>query len=256
MVPYDQMPELDRWALSRLNALVERCINAYEKYEFFGVTAAVHSFCVVDMSNFYLDVIKDRLYCDAENSLSRRSAQTAIYLILDHVMRLLAPLLAFTSNEVWQDMPHDKSADKRHVMLNDMPRVEEAWKLSESESVRWANLMALRDDVNKALELARADKIVGKPLDAKVTLYVADEARAAWGTVKDADLAALCIVSELEVSDTPVEGWAGTEMPGVTVKVEASELAKCLRCWTHDAGVGSGPEHPELCPRCAAAIRA
>ena len=116
--------------------------------------------------------------------------------------------------------------------------------------------MALRDDVNKALELARAERIVGKPLDAKVTLYVADEAKAAWETVKDADLAALCIVSELEVSDTPVEGWAGTEMPGVTVKVEASELAKCLRCWTHDAGVGSDPEHPELCPRCAAAIRA
>ena len=256
MVAYEDMPELDRWALSRLNALVERCINSYEKYEFFGVTAAVHSFCVVDMSNFYLDVIKDRLYCDAENSLSRRSAQTAIYIILDHLMRLLAPLLAFTSNEVWQDMPHDSSADKRHVMLNDMPKVEEAWKLNAEESVRWANLMALRDDVNKALELARAEKIVGKPLDAKVTLYVADEAKAAWETVKDADLAALCIVSELEVSDSPVEGWAGTEMPGVTVKVEASELAKCLRCWTHDAGVGSDPEHPELCPRCAAAIRA
>ena len=134
--------------------------------------------------------------------------------------------------------------------------LEEAWKLNAEESVRWANLMALRDDVNKALELARAEKIVGKPLDAKVTLYVADEAKAAWETVKDADLAALCIVSELEVSDSPVEGWAGTEMPGVTVKVEASELAKCLRCWTHDAGVGSDPEHPELCPRCAAAIRA
>src|SRR5699024_2395502 len=109
---------------------------------------------------------------------------------------------------------------------NDMPKVEEAWKLNAEESVRWANLMALRDDVNKALELARAEKIVGKPLDAKVTLYVADEAKAAWETVKDADLAALCIVSELEVSDSPVEGWAGTEMPGVTVKVEASELAK------------------------------
>ena len=171
-------------------------------------------------------------------------------------MRLLAPLLSFTANEVWLDMPHGSDADARNVMLNDMPKVEEAWKLSEAESVRWANLMALRDDVNKALELARAEKIVGKPLDAKVTIYVADEARAAWETVKDADLAQLCIVSELEVSDAPVEGWAGTELPGITVKVEASELAKCLRCWTHDAGVGSDPEHPELCPRCAAAIRA
>ena len=256
MVAYEQLTELDRWALSRLNALVERCINSYEKYEFFGVTSAIHSFCVVDMSNFYLDVIKDRLYCDAQYSLSRRSAQTAIYIILDHLMRLLAPLLSFTANEVWLDMPHGSDADARNVMLNDMPKVEEAWKLSETESVRWANLMALRDDVNKALELARAEKIVGKPLDAKVTIYVADEARAAWETVKDADLAQLCIVSELEVSDAPVEGWAGTELPGITVKVEASELAKCLRCWTHDAGVGSDAEHPELCPRCAAAVRA
>ena len=126
MVPVSEMPELDRWALSRLNALVEKCLNAYEKYEFFAVTAAVHSFCVVDMSNFYLDVIKDRLYCDAKDSLSRRSAQTAIYVILDHLMRLLAPLLAFTSNEVWQAMPHGKDADARHVMLNDMPAVDEA----------------------------------------------------------------------------------------------------------------------------------
>ena len=250
------MPELDRWALSRLNALVAKCLNAYEKYEFFAVTAAVHAFCVVDMSNFYLDVIKDRLYCDAKDSLSRRSAQTAIYTILDHLMRLLAPLLAFTSNEVWQAMPHGEGADKRHVMLNDMPKPDGSLALSEDEAVRWANLMALRDDVNKALELARAEKIVGKPLDAKVTLYVADEAKAAWDTVKDADLAGLCIVSELCVSESPVEGWACTEMPGVTVKVEASTLPKCPRCWTHSAGIGSDAEHPELCPRCAAALRA
>ena len=256
MVPVSEMPELDRWALSRLNALVEKCLNAYEKYEFFAVTAAVHNFCVVDMSNFYLDVIKDRLYCDAKDSLSRRSAQTAIYAILDRLMRLLAPLLAFTSNEVWQAMPHGKGADARHVMLNDMPAVEEDLKLSEDERVRWANLMALRDDVNKALELARAEKVVGKPLDAKVTVFVADEAKAAWETVKDADLAALCIVSEFELSDSPVEGWAGTELPGVTVKVEASALPKCPRCWTHSAGIGSDAEHPELCPRCAAAVRA
>ena len=171
-------------------------------------------------------------------------------------MRLLAPLLAFTSNEVWQAMPHGKGADARHVMLNDMPAVEEDLKLSEDERVRWANLMALRDDVNKALELARAEKVVGKPLDAKVTVFVADEAKAAWETVKDADLAALCIVSEFELSDSPVEGWAGTELPGVTVKVEASQLPKCPRCWTHSAGIGSDAEHPELCPRCAAAVRA
>ena len=170
-------------------------------------------------------------------------------------MRLLAPLLAFTANEVWQDMPHGEGADARHVMLNDMPRPDDALRLSEDEALRWANLLSLRDDVNKALELARAEKIVGKPLDAKVTLHIAEEARAAWETVKDADLAALCIVSELAVSDEPGEGWAGTEMPGVTVRVEASALPKCPRCWTHSAGIGADAEHPELCPRCAAAVK-
>ena len=254
MVPVEQMPELDRWALSRLNALVERCINAYEKYEFFGVTAAVHSFCVVDMSNFYLDVIKDRLYCDGAESLSRRSAQTTIYMILDAMMRLLAPLLAFTSNEVWQDMPHSDKEDARHVMLNDMPRPDAALKLSPEAELRWANLLRLRDDVNKALELARAEKTVGKPLDAKVTLHIGEDAAALWKSVEGADLAQLCIVSELEVSDTPVEGWAGEAVPGLTVKVEASSLPKCPRCWTHSAGIGSDEKHPELCPRCAAAI--
>ena len=254
MVPVEQMPELDRWALSRLNALVERCINAYEKYEFFGVTAAVHSFCVVDMSNFYLDVIKDRLYCDGAESLSRRSAQTTIYMILDAMMRLLAPLLAFTSNEVWQDMPHSDKEDARHVMLNDMPRPDAALKLSPEAELRWSNLLRLRDDVNKALELARAEKTVGKPLDAKVTLHIGEDAAALWKSVEGADLAQLCIVSELEVSDTPVEGWAGEAVPGLTVKVEASSLPKCPRCWTHSAGIGSDEKHPELCPRCAAAI--
>ena len=253
-VPVDQMPELDRWALSRLNALVERCINAYEKYEFFGVTAAIHSFCVVDMSNFYLDVIKDRLYCDGADSLSRRSAQTTIYMILDAMMRLLAPLLAFTSNEVWQDMPHSDKEDARHVMLNDMPKPDAALKLSPEAELRWSNLLRIRDDVNKALELARAEKIVGKPLDAKVTIHVGEDAKAAWASVQGVDLAQLCIVSELEVSDAPIEGWAGESVPGLTIKVEASTLPKCPRCWTHSAGIGSDEKHPELCPRCAKAV--
>ena len=253
-VAYEDMPELDRWALSRLNALVEKCINAYEKYEFFGVTAAVHSFCVVDMSNFYLDVIKDRLYCDGAESLSRRSAQTTIYMILDAMMRLLAPLLSFTSNEVWKDMPHGKGADARHVMLNDMPKADDKYRLSAEQELRWSNLLRIRDDVNKALELARAEKTVGKPLDAKVTLYVGEDAKAVWESVKGADLAQLCIVSELEVSDEPVEGWAGESVQGLTVKVEASALPKCPRCWTHSAGIGTDEKHPELCPRCAKAI--
>ena len=255
LLPYDEMPELDKWALSRLNVLVEKCRAAYDKYEFHAVTYAIHNFCVVEMSSFYLDVIKDRLYCDGDDSISRRSAQTAIYRILDAVVRLLAPVLSFTANEIWLEMPHAEADDARHVMLNDMPEFCEGLCLSSEDEQRWANLMALRDDVNKALELARAEKVVGKPLDARATIYVDETARAAWDTVKDAPLAQLCIVSELSAVMGEGEGWSGESMPGITVKIEASELPKCLRCWTHDAGIGSDAEHPELCPRCAAAIK-
>ena len=139
-------------------------------------------------------------------------------------------------------------------MLNDMPKPNDAMKLSAEEELRWSNLLRIRDDVNKALELARAEKTVGKPLDAKVTLYVGEDAKAAWESVKGANLAELCIVSELEVSETPVEGWAGESVQGLTVKVEASTLPKCPRCWTHSAGIGTDEKHPELCPRCAKAV--
>jgi isoleucyl-tRNA synthetase len=254
LVAFPEMNDLDKWALDRLGRLIDRCIAAYEKYEFFVVTNAVHNFCVVDLSNFYLDVIKDRLYCDGRDSLSRRSAQTAIYLILDAMVRLLAPLLSFTANEIWLAMPHDKAKRPEHAMLNDMPAADPAWRLSADAEARWQLILALRDDVNKALELARADKTVGKPLDAKVTLFVSDTARAAFDQIRDADLAALCIVSEF----TPVygegDGWTGEAFPGVTIKIETSALPKCPRCWTHSATVGENPEHPELCARCAAAL--
>ncbi len=255
LLPYDEMPALDKWALSRLNTLVEKCRAAYDKYEFHAVTYAIHNFCVVEMSSFYLDVIKDRLYCDGRDSVSRRSAQTAIYLILDGVVRLLAPVLSFTSNEIWLEMPHGKADDARHVMLNDIPDFRDDLCLSAEAELRWTNLMALRDDVNKALELARAEKVIGKPLDAKATIYVSETARAAWDTVKDAALAQLCIVSELSAVMGEGDGWSGESMPGIKVKIEASELPKCPRCWTHDAGIGSDAEHPELCPRCADAIK-
>lgn len=254
LVDYKEMADLDKWALDRLGRLIDRCIAAFEKYEFFNVTSAVHNFCVVELSNFYLDVIKDRLYCDGAESLSRRSAQTTIYLILDAMVRLLAPLLSFTANEIWLSMPHDKEKGALHVMLNDMPKAEPAWKLSADEVARWQLVLDLRADVNKALELARADKTVGKPLDAKVTLFVSDEAKAACDQIRGADLASLCIVSELETVYGSGDGWQGENFPGVTVKVEPSTLPKCPRCWTHSASVGSDPAHPNLCARCAAAI--
>jgi isoleucyl-tRNA synthetase len=252
-VACEDMPALDRWALSRLEALKEKCMAAYERYDFHTVTYAVHNFCVVEMSNFYLDVIKDRLYCDGKDSLSRRSAQTAMYEILDVMARLLAPVLAFTANEIWLAMPHGRDADPTHVCLNDMRARHPERVLGAEEETRWASILRLRDDVNKALELARAEKLVGKPLDAKITLYFAPGTAS---PIPDGELASLCIVSELVTATGEGEGFRGESFPGVTVKVDSSELSKCSRCWTHSDSVGRDDGHPGLCARCAAVVTA
>ena len=251
----DLLP-LDRWAVVRLNELVRKCIDAYEAYDFYIATQAVHKFCVVDMSNFYLDIIKDRLYCDGTNSLSRRSAQTAIYRILSAITRLLAPVLAFTTYEIWDAMPHDSTANAEHVMFNDMPVYDETLVFTEEEQAYWEQCIALRNDVNKALELARTEKKVGKPLDAKLTLFVSDSAKETFARIKDVNFNQLCIVSETDVVEGEGEGYQGEQFAGLTVKVEPSTAPKCPRCWMHSATVGTDSEEPELCARCAADIKA
>lgn len=248
---FEDMEEIDRWALSKLNELVVRCRDAYEKFEFYNVIHAVHKFCVVDMSSFYLDIIKDRLYCEKRDGALRLSAQTAMYVILDGMTRLIAPILAFTSNEIWLSMPHSGNSDPRHVMYNDMPQESPAYHLSQSDSKRWELLIALRDDVNKALELARGEKTIGKPLDAHIVLYVSNEAKSAYELLSDMPLPTLFIVSEVETVFGDGEGYKGEEFPGITVKVVPSEAPKCVRCWTHSDTVGQNDLHPELCSRCA-----
>ena len=254
LTSFEDMLPIDKWALARLNNLVERCRASYDKFEFYAVIHAIHKFCVVDMSNFYLDIIKDRLYCESSNGHERRSGQSAIYIILDSMVRLIAPLLAFTSNEIWLSMPHHASANPAHIMYNDIPGVNNEWKLSDDQEAYWERSLALRDDVNKALEFARAEKLVGKSLDAKITLYVSDLAKAAFDKISGQDFASMMIVSELEVQMGEGEGYTGEAFPGVTVKVEPSTYEKCVRCWTHSSSVGENPVHPELCSRCAEAI--
>ncbi len=251
---FEELMPLDQWALARLDELTARCRKAYDEYEFHVAMHAVHRFCTVDMSSFYLDIIKDRLYCERRDSDARRSGQTAIYRVLDTLVRLIAPVLAFTANEIWQVMPHAAGDDPEHVMLNDIYPVQ-GWKLSEAEEARWEKLLRLRDDVNKALELARADKRIGKPLDAEVTLFVEPEAQAEFAEVAGEDLKTLFIVSDVKVVSGSGDGYDGEEFAGITVAVEPSTAPKCVRCWQHDVRVGEDPEHPELCPRCLRAIR-
>ena len=252
MVSVDEMLELDRWAMMKLNQLIAKVIKGYDDYEFHVVLHAIHNFCVVDMSNFYLDVIKDRLYCD--DGLKRRSAQTAIYKILDALVRMLAPILCFTADEIWKAMPHCDDADLRNVALNDMPIMDEAYAFDEASAEKWNRVIAFRDDVNKALEGARNAKVIGKPLEAWVTIYANDQAAELLSAWNADDLAALCIVSKLRVIKGDGEGVTGESFEGIKIAVERASGEKCERCWMYVDSVGSDEKHPTLCGRCASVV--
>lgn len=189
-VDYTALTPLDQWALARYNELIRTVRAAYDRYEFHGVYRAIYNFCVVDMSNFYLDIIKDRLYCG--DDADRAAAQTALYQILDGMTRMLAPMLAFTSEEIWAAMPHAKADEASCVLLNDIPDYNEKLCLSPELSAQWDKVIALRTDVNKALEAARGQKLVGKSLDAEVTLYLTAEGKEAFDAMGQHDLAAVC----------------------------------------------------------------
>ena len=233
------MPELDRWLLTKLGELMDKVAEAYNNYEFHVITHVVNDFCVTTLSSFYMDIVKDRLYCDAADSASRRSAQTALYLTLDTLTKLFAPILAFTCDEIWLAMPHRKDDDARNVVLNTMNKPFTAYHLDEEAMAKWDKLITVRDAVNGALEQARADKKIGKALEAKVTLTVPAE-DAFLGEMPQEQLADLLIVSNISVT-------VGTEL---SVSVEDAPGTKCPRCWKHSESADA----EGLCPRCAAVM--
>ena len=260
LTPPAEMEELDRWAVTRLNALMEKCAKAYDDYEFLVVTHAVNDFCVVDMSNFYLDIIKDRLYCEEKDGAKRRSAQTALFLILDTMTKIMAPILAFTSDEIWLSMPHRSSDDARNVVFNDMNQPFTDYALDDKAMEKWSTVEKLRDDVNAVLEAARAEKKIGKALEAHVALHAGDDAAsAALVQVMGLNLAELFIVSDCQVSNGSPDAAStvgkGTNFPGLTVEVSEAKGEKCARCWMHSPTVGADADHPTLCARCAAVVR-
>ena len=255
LVKPEELLPLDRWAITRLNQLTATALKAYDNYEFHVISHAINDFCVVDLSSFYLDIIKDRLYCDGEASLSRRSAQTALYLILDTMTRLFAPILAFTCDEIWQAMPHRKEDDVRNILLNTFNPAFAEYALRPEEMDKWAALEQLRDGVNAALEAARAAKKIGKALEAHVMLAADDTGRAALEAIRKdfGDQGAdLFIVSDVEVTEDAAVFAAAAETPVAGVRVAVSEArgVKCPRCWKHTAS----QREDGLCARCAAVI--
>lgn len=250
-VAYADMEELDRWALLRMEQVKETVLKAYDDYEFHVMYHAVHNFCTVDLSAIYLDILKDRLYTEKADSKLRRSAQTAMYEILTTLVRLVAPVLCFTSEEVWQALPN-KEEREWSVHMSDMPKVNEAY-LDKALDEKWKKRLAVRSVAMKALEEARQAKVIGHPLDAEVTVYAGGEA---YDIVKamEKELADFLLVSQTHIvsgtAEAP-ENAASNEEGTVKASVAVCTLAKCERCWKRSADVDADPKHPGVCARCA-----
>ena len=256
LVKPEDMLELDKWAMTKLNKLIEKAAAAYDDYEFHVVSHLINDFCVVELSNFYLDIIKDRLYCEERDGLKRRSAQTALYLILDTMTKMFAPILAFTCDEIWLAMPHRDGDDVRNVVLNEMNKPFTEYALDDDEMAKWDALISVRNDVNGVLEAARGAKRIGKPLEASVTLHAKGASRQTVERISDMNLSELFIVSECLISDEDEHDpeavvGDGSYNSGLTVSVKEAPGTKCPRCWMH-----STKADPEtgLCPRCAAVV--
>ena len=243
LVKPEEMLELDRWAVTKLNALIEKCFAAYDEYEFHTVSHAINDFCVVELSSFYLDIIKDRLYCEETDGLKRRSAQTALWMILDTMTKLFSPILAFTCDEIWQAMPHRAEDDSRNVVLNDMNKPFAEYALDDAAMAKWSRIIAVRNAVNGALEAARAEKKIGKALEADIYLTVTAE-DAFLKEMDGVELADIMITSGVVVT-------VGDELK---VDVVAAKGEKCERCWKVLSSVGTVAEHPTVCKRCAAVV--
>ncbi len=251
-VALDKLLPIDRWALNKLDELSKHVCEGYDSFEFHQAYHAIHNFCVVDMSNFYLDVLKDRLYIQKKDSESRRAAQTTMYIILDAMTRLVSPILAYTSDEIWQAMPHEASVDKECVVFNEMPKPTGVNADAEFTAT-WDRIHEIRDVVKKALEIARTNKVIGASLDSKLELYCEGELYDFVKSVEN-ELAAVFIVSQVEIHKDGKGEYTGEELPELSVTVLHADGDKCPRCWTFSNTVGSNAAHSEVCARCAEAL--
>ncbi|HEU0265910.1 MAG TPA: class I tRNA ligase family protein, partial [Geobacterales bacterium] len=250
-VPFAEMPEIDRWALHQLELLKERVQKSYDDSEFHLFYHAVNGFCTVEMSAFYLDILKDRLYTSRRDSLVRRSAQTAMYQILDALVRLMAPVLSFTSDEVWGYMPQ-RQEESVHLaaMIPQRPEYRDD-RLVE----RWERIIKIRGEVSKALEQARVKKVIGHSLDAAVAIAAPAELLTFLGSFGQ-ELKDIFIVSQAHLVER-LEGefYNAEGIPGLALQVTAAAGDKCERCWIYDEELGTDSSHPTLCPRCTAAVK-
>ena len=248
-VEYEQMMEMDKWALHRLQEVIKRVTEAYECHQFHVVFYTLYNYCTVDLSALYLDVLKDRLYTNKAASNMRRSGQTVMFIILDSMTRLLAPVLTFTSEEVWSAMPSWNNKEES-VHLAQFPQVNEKYFNAELGD-RWKAMIDAKSEIAKAVEQARKEKTIGHSLDARITIAAPQKLRELIATHLE-DMRALLIVSQLQVADEKdiAAPFRSAEIEGLVVGVEKARGGKCERCWIYEESVGSDVNHPTVCARC------
>ena len=252
-VSYDDLEEIDQFALCKLRKVITKARKAYENYDFHVIYHLLHNYCALDLSAFYLDILKDRLYTSPPKSNQRRSAQTVMYTIVDAVARMMAPILAFTAEEIWQHMPPTEDKATSIHMMN-MPNINERWENPEVEE-RWDTLVLVRGEVTKALEEARAKKIIGHSLDGGVTLCAEGEL---WEDLQPYgnELKTIFIISTVDLLEKEqlTDEFKTTGIEGLWIKVGHAEGNKCERCWVHSPTVGADPNSPDVCDRCKQAL--
>ncbi len=240
----DQLLEIDKWALMRFDSLIDKVQDGYNAFDFHVAFHSIHNFCVIDMSNFYLDIIKDRLYCEGEKSLERRSAQTAMYRILSGVARLIAPIMSFTAEEIWSYLPHCASDNSESIFLNQMPE-KSGIAFSDEFIAKWELIYSTREAVNKVLEEKRNEKVIGKSLEANIVIHCSKDMLEKYSSLSD-HLAEILIVSGVSVVDDSDE---------TSFEVVKATGEKCERCWAYSETVGKNSELPTLCSRCASVVK-
>jgi isoleucyl-tRNA synthetase len=249
-VPYEELPAMERYVLHRLQSLVERVRRAYSRHEYHTFYHAYHNWCVLDLSSFYLDVLKDRLYCDPPSGKARRAAQTVMSKVLTTMVRLMAPVLSYTAEEVWQNLPETLRAVES-VHLAALPEPQASYG-DESLAATWDKLLEVRGEVTKSLEEARRSKAIGSSLEAKVVLAangkLAELLEAQRGVLPE--LFIVSAVGLVPLKEAPDGARKSEEMPGLAVAWERAPGEKCERCWTYTEDVGSHPEHTTICGRC------
>ncbi|MDQ7782656.1 MAG: isoleucine--tRNA ligase [Desulfomonilaceae bacterium] len=255
MMSPSEMRGLDRYALDRLNRVIDRVTKAYDNFDFHVVFHTLYNYCTVDLSSLYLDILKDRLYVETTDGKLRRSAQTALHHILSALVRLMAPVLVFTAEEVWSSFKTD-GREFTSVHMTSFPRPVEELSLTDEERRTWDSMTALRQEVSKALEESRAAKLIGSSLEAMVVIYAPAEAANTIRSMEDPE--GFFIVSQLLIHETDEPAATveeGKGIPGVRIEVKKAEGDKCPRCWIWNPRIGSDREYPDVCPRCAGVLR-